>query len=142
MHLILSVYEICYFGFLLLNKVCVLFELTLFGVSPNQISAGYSGRSFYGSHSADQHWQPGETIPTYVPESPIPNSPIATSTPTQHHHTIFPTFSPHPPQNKDIMDMLQKFQSSVETQLASVSSSLSSVSTQITELESQHWREK
>ena len=67
----------------------------------------------------------------FVPESPIPDSPIAMSTPHHHNTSTVPTH------HSDILDMLQKFQSSVETQLASVASGLSSVTTRMTELESQ-----
>ena len=72
---------------------------------------------------------PGETIPTLVPESPV-----ASSTPMHH--------SPSPPNCDDqahhnIADMLQAFQSSVETHLSSLALGLSSITDRMTKLESQ-----
>ena len=69
---------------------------------------------------------PGETIPTFVPDSPI-----ASSTPTQH------TTSSASIAQQNLVELLQALQSGVETQLSSVVSSLDKVSERMTRLESQ-----
>ena len=80
------------------------------------------------------HWQPGQVIPMRVCESPIPEYPLSTSTPTHPEPAVSPT---QQPLNMDILDILHKFQSSVETQLTSVVSGLNGITDRMTQLESQ-----
>ena len=68
---------------------------------------------------------PGETLPTFVPESPV-----ATSTPSHPPHV-----SVIQQNQSGFMDMFQCFQSSIEAQLSSVATSLDRVTERITQLE-------
>lgn len=67
---------------------------------------------------------PGETIPM------VPESPVASSTPAR------PNYPPSQEQHHELVDMLQTFQSGIESQLSSVVSSLEKVSDRMIRLES------
>ena len=71
--------------------------------------------------SNKRSWIPGETIPTFVPDSPL-----ASSTPT-HSSTA----------TENLIDMFHAFQTGIDVQLSSVVSTLKEVAERITRLESQ-----
>lgn len=71
----------------------------------------------------ERYWMPGDTIPTFIPDSPV-----ASSTPA---HSSAPLVQ------QNLADLFHGFQTGIETQLSSIVSSLDRVSERMTKLESQ-----
>lgn len=71
----------------------------------------------------DDCWQPGQALPTFIPESPE-----ALSTSTPHHQTVSRS-------DNTLADMLQCFQASMETQFIAVCGKLTNINERMDVLE-------